>query len=139
MSTRTQVKVTNGEQSLTLYHHTDGYPSYMLPLIQKAWEDFGQGWEGARVYKVASMLCAVDPVVFEPLDYHDMHGDIEYFYEVDCKGESHHGAEPVWKITSYEVVFDFEDKKSAKDRLTKLGEVDVDKIDNDYIESLSKD
>ena len=103
MSTRCQVKVTNGEESLTLYHHTDGYPDYMLPTIKKAWEKYGQGWEGARVYKVASMLCAVDPIIFEPLDYHGLHPDIKYYYIINCKNESHVGAKPVWEIEIYTV------------------------------------
>ena len=36
MSTRCQVKVGDGEESVTLYHHTDGYPEYMVPTIWKA-------------------------------------------------------------------------------------------------------
>lgn len=120
MSTRCQVEVTNGEEKLTLYHHTDGYPSYMIKKIIEAWKAYGQGWEGARVYKVASMLCAVDVTVFEPLDYHTLHGDIEFFYSIDCKGESHVGAKPVWNITVYEAAFDFEGKLSRAKRLKKL-------------------
>jgi|SRR3990167_1338098 len=128
MSTRCQVKVTNGEESLTLYHHTDGYPDYMLPTIKKAWEKYGQGWEGARVYKVASMLCAVDPTVFEPLDYHSLHGDIEYYYVIDCKGESHIGAKPVWIINVYDVEFAIDNKGKDKERLKKIQTISVEKI-----------
>lgn len=117
MSTRCQVKVTNGDEKLTLYHHTDGYPENMIPTIQEAWEKYGKGWEGARVYKVAGMLCAIDPMVFEPLDYHDLHSDIEYYYVIDCKGESHSGSKPIWTIKVYEVKFDFKGEIKDKDRL----------------------
>ena len=128
MSTRCQVKVTNGEQSLTLYHHMDGYPEGILPLIKEAWDKHGKEWEGARVYKVASMLCAVDPIQFEPLDYHSLHGDIEYYYVVNCKGESHVGAEPIWTVTVYEVKMDFDGKLTDKKRLTEIKSVAVNKL-----------
>lgn len=129
MSTRCQVRVKNEEgDKLTLYHHTDGYPSYMIPKIQEAWKKYGQGWEGARVYKVASMLCAVDPAVFEPLSYHTLHADIEYFYEIDCTGESHTGTKPVWTITAYtaDFAFDKDSKKTEEERLHKFAEIKSD-------------
>ena len=136
MSTRTQVQVTDGEEKLTLYHHTDGYPSYMLPLIKKAWSMYGKGWEGARVGKVASMLCAVDPIVFEPEDNHKLHADIEYYYIINCKGGLNISTKAIWTVTIYTVNFYFENKTSDKKRLTKLGETKVGKIDDTYIERL---
>lgn len=134
MSTRCQVRVTDGDDAITLYHHTDGYPSYMVPTIRKAWEEYGKGLEGARVYKVASMLCAVDPVVFEPLPYKDLHADIEYFYEINCKGKSHIGAEPVWTVKVFSAGFDFDNKKTEKERLTLLAKGKVNKLDGEEIE-----
>ena len=128
MSTRCQVKVTDGTESLTLYHHTDGYPSNMLPIIRSAWEKYGQGWEGARVGKVASMLCAVDPTVFEPLDYHTLHGDIEYYYIINCKDTAHTETKPKWTVTVYDVKTNFGGKKNDKDRLKELAIVKVDEI-----------
>lgn len=125
MSTRAMVQVTNGTDKLSLYHHTDGYPSYMVPTIKKAWETYGKRWEGARVYKVASMLCAIDPVVFEPLDYHTLHGDIAYYYVVNCKDTAHVGTEPVWTIDIYAVDFDFEGTMTEAKRLTKLDSIKV--------------
>lgn len=84
MSTRCQVKVVQEglqwDQSLTLYHHTDGYPEYMVPLIARAYKLYGKSWEAGRAGKVASFLCAVDPGVFEPEEGHTLHGDIEYYY-----------------------------------------------------------
>jgi hypothetical protein len=136
MSTRTQVQVTDGEEKLTLYHHTDGYPSYMLRIIKEAWEKYGKGWEGARVGKVASMLCAVDPVVFEPMDSHDLNCDIEYYYVIDCKGELHTQAKPIWKVKTHVADFDFDRVKTNEQRLHILGDVEVNKIDDEYIESL---
>lgn len=136
MSTRCQVEVTDGDHKITLYHHTDGYPSYMLPLIKSAWKKYGKGWEGARVYKVASMLCAVDPTIFEPLPYHDLHADIEYFYSINCKGKMDMSSEPVWNVTSYEADFDFEQVKTRKQRLHKLDSVAVNKITEEYAESV---
>jgi hypothetical protein len=128
MSTRCQVKVTDGADSITLYHHTDGYPSYMIPKIREAWETYGKGWEGARVGKVASMLCAVDPVVFEPEESHDLHMDIEYYYVIDCKDTAHIGTKPVWTVKAYGVDFD-------QDRLSLLAEGKIDTLDGELIET----
>lgn len=128
MSTRCQVRVEDGESKLTLYHHTDGYPSYMLMLIQKAWEKYCRGWEGARVGKAASALCAVDPLIFEPLDYHTLHGDIEWFYTIDVHDTKHIGTTPVWKISVYKTSFDFEQSKSEEERTTLIETISVDAI-----------
>ena len=55
MGTRCQIKVTgvdiNGSASFTLYHHCDGSPSYMVPLIKKA---FINTWQAGRVGKARS-------------------------------------------------------------------------------------
>lgn len=128
MSTRCQVKVTDGEESVTLYHHTDGYPEGMLPLIKEAWEKYGQGWEGARVGKVASMLCAVDPVVFEPEEGHVLHGDIEYYYIINCKDTAHVGTKPDWTVEAYETPFDFEGVTKEEDRLKLISTQKVSEI-----------
>lgn len=101
MSTRCQVEVyTVGEgitEDVMLYHHTDGYPTHMIPLLQKAYElcvrttenryaRFGAKppsyWEMARAGKVAGAICAADPLVFEPESSLDLHGDIEWLYKL---------------------------------------------------------
>ena len=95
MSTRCQVQVIqegmgSWEDKVTLYHHTDGYPEYMIPIINKAYNykrkplwkgdtDLSCGWEKGRAGKVASLLCWADPIVFEPEEGHELHGDIEYY------------------------------------------------------------
>ena len=84
MSTRCQVKVVAGgwcagheDATFTLYHHCDGYPSNMLPLMASAYEN---DWQHERPGKAASFLCAVDPGGFEPEQGHELHGDIEWYY-----------------------------------------------------------
>ena len=100
MSTRCQVKVmgtdVNGSHAFTLYHHCDGYPSYMLPIIGKAYTD---KWQAERPGKAAAMLCAADPTGYEVEQGHSLHGDIEYYYVVDVTGGN-------WKITAYDAPFD---------------------------------
>lgn len=93
MSTRCQVKVIQEAtqeggytQQITLYHHTDGYPDYMLPTIQKAFKVIGENWERYRAGKVASYLCSVDAGVFEPEEGHELHGDIEFYYKLYVTG-----------------------------------------------------
>ena len=115
MSTRSQVQVRckpnnfaagHEGQRITLYHHTDGYPSYMLPKILSAYRDGPERqwresdaslaewvafwapdgsfdrWQYERPGKAAGFLCATDPGIFEPEDSHDLHSDIEYYYIV---------------------------------------------------------
>ena len=86
MSTRAQVLVIQEElggweDKVLLYHHTDGYPEYMLPLLAKA-RSMAGGREAGGAGKVASFLCAADPGVFEPEAGFALHGDIEYLYRL---------------------------------------------------------
>jgi hypothetical protein len=122
MSTRSQVKVigTIGDGSQMLYHHTDGYPDYMIPLLKSAaklaldnssmvkyaHEDAAKfsvsalPWEAGRVGKVASALCASDPLIMEP-DASELHGDIAYLYRlylVNPSGMGHCGERVRWDI-----------------------------------------
>ena len=100
MSTRCQVKVTqtglSWEQSLMLYHHCDGYPEHMLACMQKALtlmyapKDMGtwlhtNAWQAGRAGSVAAYLCHAHPAGFEPEAGFELHGDIEYFYELEVR------------------------------------------------------
>lgn len=101
MSTRCQVKVIDDkdpDDAVTLYHHCDGYPTNMLPLIAAAYEP---NWEHGRVGKVASFLCAEDPGSFEPESGHELHGDIEWYYILKIKADYDVQAVPVWFIDVY--------------------------------------
>jgi hypothetical protein len=104
MSTRCQVRVYGAfNESRTLYHHCDGYPSNMLPLIQRGYALSGKGWEAGRAGKMASFLCAADPGSFEPEDDHGLHGDIEWYYRVYATGETACGTTPLWHVAIYQV------------------------------------
>lgn len=98
MSTRCQVKVLAEEpeakysENVTLYHHCDGSPGRMIPLIYKAWR-FGTSIHDKtypnfylpkvnRAGHVAAYLCYANPLQFEPESGHDLHGDIEWYYKV---------------------------------------------------------
>ena len=92
MSTRAQVQVIeDGKVELTLYHHTDGYPSHMLDCIRNAaqvargteFAKIGWAWEAGRAGKVASFLCTAHPGTMEPEAGHALHGDIEYLYRLN--------------------------------------------------------
>lgn len=121
MSTRCQVQViglNEDDSQVTLYHHTDGYPSYMVPLIAKAYRTairpivhqgihsdgtpyrhvYANAWQAARVGKSASYLCAADPGTMEPEAGHDLHGDIEYLYRVYVSGGMDIGATGTWEV-----------------------------------------
>ena len=105
MSTRCQVKiqkfgVKNDTDAVTLYHHCDGYPSVMVPLMAQAYQP---EWKHGRVGKVASFVVAEDPDGYEVEQGHAIHGDIEWYYVLDVKSDSMVDATPEWFLTVYEV------------------------------------
>ena len=109
MSTRCQVQVIqeglDWEEKVTLYHHTDGYPEYMIPTIKKAYDYDCETWVKGRAGKVASILCWADPAVFEPEEGHDLHGDIEYYYRLYLRNTNGGtlAEEATWELDVYEV------------------------------------
>ena len=107
MGTRCQVKVKEHgvicpQEEVTLYHHFDGYPSNMVPLIAKAYE---ADWKHGRVGKVATFLVTQDAEGYEIEQGHELHGDIEWYYILDVKSEQHIGAIPEWFLRVYKTPF----------------------------------
>jgi hypothetical protein len=86
MSTRCQVAVIEQGKNLiiTLYHHTDGYPEFIIPKIFEAYSWEGDEWVKTKAGKVTSLLCWSDPGVFEPENSHMLHLDITYYYRLYC-------------------------------------------------------
>lgn len=120
MSTRCQVKVTQSgislnDQAVTLYHHCDGYPTNMLPLIQSAYDLGHRGWELGRTGKSASFLCASDPGSFEPEAGHELHGDIEWYYVVQCVNSKGGTIDevPSWNVFVYDPSYDYDRNTSS--------------------------
>ena len=129
MSTRCQVQVVEGDgkqpwEKLTLYHHSDGYPTHILPEIVETFEEFGKGWEGYRAGKVASFLCAAHPGTFEPEAGHTLHGDIEWYYVLQV-GEKRGGEYSMWNVDVYKV-------RSGRKKLVYHGSIE-DARDNDKL------
>lgn len=115
MSTRCNVRVTSSglgweEAPQYLYHHCDGYPENILPLIEKAFlvgtDMLKATLELGRAGKVAGLLCAVDPLQFEPDPEANLrgdapyHGDVEYIYHVHLVNKKADGAIR-WFVTVY--------------------------------------
>ena len=126
MSTRCQVRISSGnelsknspdffapEPDTMLYHHCDGYPSNMIPIIAKT---FRWGYKPRTLYKggepniyyryqmdrpgyIASHLCYHDPTGFsvENLDV-GLHGDIEWYYKINTKGSND---SVKWEVSIY--------------------------------------
>jgi hypothetical protein len=132
MSTRCQVLVeqkgAGWNQKVMLYHHCDGYPTNMLPLILRAFKEGEIGWEKGRAGKVASFLCAADPGGFEPESGFQLHGDIEWFYHlkvVNKQGGSM-AEKPSWIVDVYRPGEGFwtKDNPTMKDlKLVTAGEI----------------
>lgn len=142
MSTRCQVRIeTEGlswKEERWLYHHWDGYPENMIPIINQAQSVVSNNfismkrdpdtiksyaYMNGRAGKVSSFLCAVDPVGFEPEDVGDLHGDIEYLYKlylVNKSDESYGIISPVWEM---EVEHGYGDKMEPLFPRTEVGEL----------------
>jgi len=58
----------------------------MLPDFRKAYKvacgKNGDAWQAGRIGKVAAFLCAAHPAGFEPEKGDELHGDIEFLYEL---------------------------------------------------------
>ncbi len=126
MGTRCQVRVKSEglgwEENSWLYHHYDGYPENMVPIIHEAQlvvhNNFvvnqydpetklgmksSNSYMNGRAKKVSSFLCTVDPTGFEPEDVGDLHGDIEYLYKLFLVNQNGGtlGSKPVWEMEIY--------------------------------------
>ena len=120
MSTRCQVQVIGSDNDkVTLYHHSDGYPTHILPLCHQAFELSGKGWQAARGGKCASFLCATDPGAFEPESGHALHGDIEWYYRLYCKGAMHNGCQAQWFV-SIDEIMGFGESQQKVCRVTRM-------------------
>jgi hypothetical protein len=114
----------NGTHAV-LYHHSDGYPKYMVPLLQEAYRQFaspratggpktGYGerrtpaeyrrysqWSAARAEYAAAMIASVDPTGFNVVgadqirDGHGEQPDLEYYYVVHVGGNGPNGDPPI--------------------------------------------
>ena len=92
MSTRANILVQSRDEKILLYRHCDGYPGSVIPSLQAAFRLSDGNWEAGRPYKAASYIIAegVRPeggapyTAYEALPYLELHGDIEYYYQVTC-------------------------------------------------------
>jgi hypothetical protein len=71
------------------------------PVNEPSYSAASLPWEAGRVGKVASCVCAADPLGFEPEKTNDLHPDIEYLYELTVSGKGHVGARVKWDVTVF--------------------------------------
>lgn len=109
MSTSAAVKIIDtssnhdgAENIVYLYHHSDGYPSYVVPVIKKAYQRYAKirpvgtgeehsyyraygdkynAYKGARAGYVAGFLCGEDQGMMQPEECEFAgRGQYDYFY-----------------------------------------------------------
>jgi len=120
MSTRCQVQIIEKIQDttniITLYHHSDGYPENMIPIIYRAYIYKGSDKdEKSRAGKVARLLCCADPNGFELEQGNDLRGDIEYLYQLYCHYDLTE-KRAIWEIDIFKRDWDL----SSRDRVFQL-------------------
>jgi adenylate cyclase len=80
MGTRANVKIVDGNETVWIYRHYDGYPSAVIPdlnqLIEALKDDNVNNASEAASYLELNKN-------YESTD--QQHGDIEYLYTVDAK------------------------------------------------------
>lgn len=104
MATRAQIQMieregTQAYEKVTLYKHFDGYPSEVLAVLDQAYSIVSNPehrWKLGRAGKAASLLCSVEPGEIEPEEGHELHGDIDFYYQV-------HVSEKTWRIKVFTV------------------------------------
>ena len=142
MSTRCQVRVKSEglswKEERWLYHHHDGDPENMVPIIEQARNLIHDkyiknekdhisyySYMNGRAGKVSSFLCAVDPIGFEPEGVGDEHGDIEYLYKLFLvnKNNGGFGTTPSWEMEVDEGFGDDMKPLFPRTEVSKLAEI----------------
>lgn len=156
MSTRCQVIVKAeglawSPEDVMLYHHCDGYESYMLPLIQRGLAAIlkpvknyrgdliaENAWQAGRPGKAAAWLCSVDPSGFEVESGTKLHGDIEYLYVITAvnKSQGSMDEKPTWNVDVYQPREGFWDNPIAHGMLHSTGS--MEKTNSGEINKLAK-
>lgn len=82
MSTRAHIKVTEGQESVYIYHHCDGYPDGVGIDVENCLESIGffDKSQTQDLGTVVSNICEIDDGY--RVD-EGIHGDEEYLYVVD--------------------------------------------------------
>ena len=157
MSTRCQTKVIEGQkesinmhnEDITLYHHSNGCPKWMVPLFCRAYRygitpfvpDWNKDnpkaeptdaykWQTFRAGYAASMLCHIDPRGFQPEKSHQLHVDIAWYYKLYISGKKVKGQkQSQWEIEIYKATIRRTGAPSLKKVLKRTPLCDV--VDDD--------
>lgn len=83
MSTRANIKIVEGEKVTWLYHHHDGYPTYLGAfLMWRLYNKLNNQNCYLNTYDIVNGL--IKDKVDDEFEYtSEMHGDIEYLYVID--------------------------------------------------------
>jgi hypothetical protein len=136
MSTRCQVQVIqeglkDWNFTISLYHHWDGYPTNILPLIAKAFQSIPDEdiWLAGRAGHAAAFIIASDLAQFEPEASLDLHSDIEWLYVVHCVNSSGGtiAEKPVWYVKVYAPIKGFWDHPDM-DHMKLVGDDQISKL-----------
>ena len=82
MSTRANIRITDGEDQILLYHHCDGYPEGVGAELKEFLKD-KRYWDAERIASgLATMKDRWNQYPYECAIC--LHGDEEYVYVIDC-------------------------------------------------------
>ena len=141
MSTRCNIHVIqeglSWNDTVQLYHHSDGYPSNMLRVFAKAFAMYGGDWHCGRTGHAAAFLCATEPQQFEPESHLELHGDIEFFYKlyvVNTKGGSM-AEKPQWEVEVFRPDgTSISERRNVQDAISRAADIESRKYGEDDME-----
>ena len=104
MGTRCNITIKDGDYSIQLYRHFDGYPESIIPAF-KLVEKFINYPENMNIgeFAAAIIIAWYDKNSFNMIDPKewDLHSDIKYHYVVEPNYVNQ--TEKLWKITVYKI------------------------------------
>ena len=97
MSTRANIRITQGEGQMLLYRHCDGYPEGVGSELKEYLEKRCRyGWYAENIARgLVTMKDEYGSFPYEPAI--GKHGDVEYVYVIDCDNQ---------KLTCYSAGWD---------------------------------
>lgn len=93
MSTHCGIAIKSGETYLTIYCHNDGYPSYMLPMLQKNYNSLELANKLVSLGDASFIDKKLEPTPYSGHKFGTPEPEVSVFYHRD-RGDAWHSCQP---------------------------------------------